>query len=465
MTNIFFLSPDSIKAIRHCKITGKFDNNGQGKIRLAIRFLIEITEEYPGNPDLYIFIKTDERKLNLGYLDCEYNKKFSLTEFRSSAGVATRFKDESEKNDYIQFKIDESFENPTLVGKNMIFPKNIGCKVIKNDKIPDKLKDHIKEGDILIKTTFEKDETSSETLYIFQLAFVLENFLPKEEVERWKAPSKVWSANFNIHETIGYKTLIQEIEECMRYPDIIELWVYLPNGHQFVASSPPYEKAIKIEVQDFYKTSKSNEFLTTEGDIAVKLMNELGKQEKFSIICISPHMIEEKIENLVEEYFEKEKKNFVTWGEFIQPLALLVGLFSLVISIIVVLAVRSIPSSQYYGTAYQGSSYPISLSPEISVNLETIVAAAILFGLSVWAISTTLRALERRFNFMSFAAPSFMILLGIAGWISIAYQKAGYIRGLTPWFSIASIVIGGILFFTEFGGILFFTELKKKLRD
>ena len=474
MTNIFFLSLGSINAIKHCKISGKFDNNGKGKIRFAIRLLMEIAEEYSGNPDLYIFIKNDKKTLNLGDLDCEYNKEFSVSRFRSSAGTGTRFRDESERNDYIQFKIDKTFENPTIIGKNMIFPKNIECTIIKNDRIPDELKDHVGKEDILIKITFEKDKTSSERLYIFQLAIILENFLPREEVEGWKVPSKVWSANFNIHETIGYETLVQEIKEYMRYPDIIELWVYLPSGHQLVASSPLYKKAMKIEARDFYRTSKSDEFVTKEGDLAVKLMNELGKPEKFSIICSSPHMIEEKIEKLVEGYFEKEKKNFVTWGEFIQPLALLVGLFSLVISIIVVLAVRSIPSSECYNTACQESSYPIPLSPGVSVNLETIMAAAILFGMSAWAVSTTLRTLERRFSFMSLAAPSFMTLLGIAGWLSIKYQEAGFLKDLTPWFSIASILTGGILFFTKLkgsiasiltGGILFFTKLKRKSRD
>jgi len=67
MTNIFFLSLGTIRAIRHCKISGKFDNDGKGKIRLAIRFLVEIAEEYPGDLNLYIFIRNHITKIFLGF--------------------------------------------------------------------------------------------------------------------------------------------------------------------------------------------------------------------------------------------------------------------------------------------------------------------------------------------------------------------------------------------------------------
>lgn len=446
MTNIFFLSFNSISAIKHCKITGKFDNNGKGKIRLATRFLVEIAEECPRDVDLYLFIRNDQKTLKLGELDQEYNRQFNFRRFRSSAGTGTRFQETgAERNDYVQFIIDESFENPTIVEKNVTFPLNIKCSVVKGEEIPDELENCVTEEDILIKITFNKDETSSERLYVFQIVVILENFLPEEEIGGWKVPSKVWSANFNMHETIGYERLFQRIQGHLRYPDILELWVYLPSGHQFVASSPRYEKVFKLEASDIQlRTSKGDEFLSKEGDLAVKLMNKLGKSEKYSIICTSPHMIEEKIENLVEELFEEEKKNFVTWGEFIQPLALLVGLFSLVIGVIVVLAVRSIPISQASGTI-SPVSLPLAFSPTgISINIETIVAASIFFGISTWAISTTLKSLAKRFSWMSIAAPISMTLLGIAGLISIGYQDAGYVRDLTPWFSFASILIGAL---------------------
>lgn len=457
MTNIFFLSLDSIEAIKHCKISGKFDNDGKGKVRLAIRFLVKIAKAYSGNPDLYVFIRNDEEILNLCELDCEYNKEFDSPRFRSSAGIGSRFQNRRDRGDYVQFTIGTAFENPEVVGEEVIFPKNIECTVMKDDEIPDELGNHIKEEDILIKINYDRDRDSSEVLYIFQFVVILENFLPREEIEGWKVPSRVWSANFNIHESIGYESLVQGISTYLRYPDIVELWVFLPSGHQLTASSPLYRKAIKLEFSDIkHRTSKGHEFLTREGDLAVQLMNEPGVHEKFSIICTSPHMIEKKMENLVKGYFDKEKKNFVTWGEFIQPLALLVALFSLVIGVIVVLAVRSMPSSQGCDTI-TNTSPPISISAEISVNIETIVVAAIFFGISVWAVSTTLKNLGERLSPMSAAAPLFMMLLGIAGWKSIGYQGTGYVRDLTPWFSIASFLIGiyGILH-------LIYVWLKKK---
>jgi len=99
MTNIFFLSFDPISTMKHCKITGKFDNNGKGKIRLAVRFLVEIAEESPRNIDLYVFIRNDEKTLALVELDQEYNKQFNFRAFRSSAGTGTRFEEEKEKKE------------------------------------------------------------------------------------------------------------------------------------------------------------------------------------------------------------------------------------------------------------------------------------------------------------------------------------------------------------------------------
>lgn len=452
MANIFFLSFDAVDAIKHCKISGKFDNNGKGKIRLAIRFLVEATETCPKDLNLYIFIKNDEKALNLEELDQEYNKEFNVRRFRSIAGTGTRFQKQADIGDeYAQFEVDETFENPTIIGRKFLFTKEIECSVVKGEEIPDKLKNYVNEEDILIKIAFAKDEKSSQRMYLFQTVVILENFLPKEEIEKWKVPSKVWSANFNIHERIGYERLVEGIEECLRYPDILELWMYLPTGHEFVASSPIYKKVFKLEASDIqYRTSRGVEFLSKEGDLAVKLMNDLGKREKYSIICASPHMIEEKIKNLVEEFFNEEKKSFVTWGEFIQPLALLVGLFSLVIGVIVVLAVRSIPTPQ--------TSLPLTSSPSagVSINIETIVAASIFFALSTWAISTTMKNLSERFSWMKVAASVFLILLGIAGYVSIKYQNPGYIQDLTPWLSLASLLIGAI------GIISFFLKIKKR---
>lgn len=417
MTNIFFLSFDPISTMKHCKITGKFDNNGKGKIRLAVRFLVEIAEESPRNIDLYVFIRNDEKTLALVELDQEYNKQFNFRAFRSSAGTGTRFQEKKEKrDDYVLFRIDETFENPAIIGQNVVFPLDIVCTVIGDKEIPEELKTCVNEEDILIKITFSKDEQSSARLYLFQMVFILENFLPREEIEKWKVPSTVWSANFNIHETIGYENLNQRIDKYLKYPDILELWVYLPSGHQFVASSPLYRKVFKLEASDIQlRISRSNEFLSKEGDLAVKLMNEHGKREKYSIICTSPHMIEEKIEHLVGKFFEEEKKSFVTWGEFIQPLALLVGLFSLVIGVIVILAVRSIPG-QGPGTTFPTS--PSTYSTD-SISLETIVAASIFFGIAAWAVSSTLNILEKRLGIVSIAAPTSLILLGIAAWVSI----------------------------------------------
>ena len=210
MTNIFFLSFNSISAIKHCKITGKFDNNGKGKIRLATRFLVEIAEECPRDVDLYLFIRNDQKTLKLGELDQEYNRQFNFHRFRSSAGTGTRFQETlAERNDYVQFIIDESFENPTIVEKNVIFPLNIKCSVVKGEETPDELENCVNEEDILIKITFNRDEASSERLYVFQTVIILENFLPEEEIGGWKVPSKVWSANFNMHEK--FNSLVENI--------------------------------------------------------------------------------------------------------------------------------------------------------------------------------------------------------------------------------------------------------------
>lgn len=431
MTNIFFVSNGSIDTIHHCKISGKFDNSGKGKIRLAIRFLVEIAEKCSKDINLYVFIKNDEKTLKLEELDQEYNKEFNVEKFRSTAGTGDRFqKIEDVGDEYIPFKIDDkTFENPMITGREVIFPKEIKCSVVRTEEIPDEIESYVNEGDILIRITFSKNERSSHRMYIFQTVIILENFLPLEEIEKWKVPSKVWSANFNIHETIGYERLVKGIEEFLKYPDILELWMYLPTGHEFVASSPIYRKVFKLEASDVrYRTSRGDEFLSEEGDLAVKLMNNLGEHEKYSVICVSPHMIEEKIETLVEEFLNEEKKSFVTWGEFIQPLALLVGLFSLVIGVVVILAVRSIP--------VQLTSFPL-ISPSstgVSINIEIIVAGSIFFAFSTWAVFTTMKNLTERFNWMGIVASTLMILLGISGHISVKYQDPGYIRDMTFWF-------------------------------
>ncbi len=93
MTNILFLSFGSVCAIRHCKITAKFDNNGKGKAKLAIRLLVEISEGHSGNLDLYMLIKNDEKRLKLEKIDQEYNKQFDFLEFRNRAGIGERLQE------------------------------------------------------------------------------------------------------------------------------------------------------------------------------------------------------------------------------------------------------------------------------------------------------------------------------------------------------------------------------------
>jgi hypothetical protein len=393
MANFFFLSFDNIISIDHAKISVKFDNFNKGKARISLRMISTLSKSSTCL-ELYFLIKNDENPVKFNDIrGSEYNKSLDVDEFRQVAG-AYGFEQKEDYDHCTVFTIEEFKENPDLENRKAIHPKEIVCNRVNYGDIPKELKSKVKRKDILIKVEVGKmkkilKEASSALeeapVWMFQFRIFLRGFLSEEALKCWQSSSKSWSVDFDVHKQRNHEDLLIKLKDMkvLRYPESLELWFTIPHSHQFVASSPVYEKAFRLKSEDLaYKTEKQQfgDFTTREGDYAVKIVNKDGDFIEFSIICISPFLPGEKPETLrkdIEEFWLITPK-FVTWENIFTPITLLVTLLSLIFGSMVAFFTD-------IGNACEEISTPIG-----QLNLRLLILSSIFIGSAIWAISAAL---------------------------------------------------------------------------
>ncbi len=385
MANFFFLSTNHEISIEHAKISVKFDNFSKGKARISFRTTLKPSENN-NEMEFYLLINGDENPVKFEDFDEKYNEQLDTDQFIQAAG-AYGLQQKAEITYCHTFLIDNFPEKPDIEGSRAIHPKKISCEQVKYKDIPKQLQGEInRRRDILLRIKVEDvDKIVSELpqifngdiFFIFQFRIFLRHFVPEETLKCWESPSKSWSVDFDIHKSRNYTELIEDFsnkEVLLTYPRSLELWFTIPHSHQFVASSPVYEKAFRLKSEDLsHKDVKQgpHEFETKEGDYAVKILNRSGSFVEFSIICISPFLTEKRVEAIEKDIkkFQAKASSFVTWRQMINPLVLLLALLTLVFAVIGVFIRQA------------------EEVPKLGFSVWTIIIAAIFFGLSVWGIT------------------------------------------------------------------------------
>lgn len=379
----------------------KLDNHGKGKARISLRFAMNLESE-SNDPVLYLLIKNGENDAKYSGIDEDYNQRLDEEQFRRAAGayaISVRLGSE----DYSRFTIEDFPEASRLENKTAIHPKKITCRHLNYEDVPSFLKNRINTRDAVLETkianvkrilqeldnkntstsgsTTESLRCGNEVIWILQFRIYLQDFVPEGTLRCWESSSKSWSVDFNIHKKRGYEDLIAKLEKSrlLRYPSSLELWFTIPHLHQFVASSPVYEKAFRMKSEDLDYGRKNianrkdpiAEFETQEGDYSVKIVNTSRSFAEFSVICISPFLSGEKPEELSLKISEFERKapHYVQWGDIMYPLGLFLAFLTLIFAVISVFV------------SGMGENLQLRLT------LFTIIAAAIFFGVSVWGIS------------------------------------------------------------------------------
>ncbi|MBU7028547.1 MAG: hypothetical protein HXS48_16555 [Theionarchaea archaeon] len=426
MTNVFFLSPGMNFCIEHIKVTAKFDNANKGKLRLAMRVILKTKKEIKEELKFFLLIKNGKDTMVVERIEEQYNRRLSDPNFRIAAGLADRFTDWMDKGEYIQFKITESFkEREGLAGNDAIFPKSLKCESSQEMDLPEDLRKDISKKDIIIEVIPKISLIQSSTLLVFQFAFVLDKFVDEDTLSKWVSSGKVWSVNFDFHERIGYEDLFETFNDFFTYPESFELWIYIPKGHYPIASSPPYRKAFPLGAFETSYRVTRKEFETDEGDMAVQIMNKSGKPERFSIICISPYIAEEKLRE-VEEKIEK----IPTWRDFLQNMVLTVAIFSLLIGVIVILAQQALQWTL---------QIPIETTERPPwQNFPLLVEISIFMGFSFWGVHASLKIIAEKFRGFEFLAYIGLIMLGSLGISSQIFRGQDFIK--------ASIILISVLF-------------------
>jgi hypothetical protein len=356
---------------------------------------------------LLLLIRDQKEAIKIESIEGRYNKRLYEKDFQRAAGLADRLAEPEDKGKYIQFKITKSFkEYKNLVGKYVLLPKLIKCETNSEAIIPElpgDLGQNISEDDIVIEVVPDVSPIESSTLLVFQFAFVLENYVDEDTLSKWTSSSKVWSVNLDFHERISYEDLFEYISDFFTYPEVFELWIYIPRGHHPISFSPPYKKTFPLEAfETRYKVTRK-EFGTDEGDIAFQIINESGSPERFSVTCKSPSITEEQLRRV-----EKELKEIPKWRDFLQNMVLTVALFSLLIGAIVILAQQAISWA----------------TPEASVERQPWQDFPLLFeisvfsGFSLWGIYASLKVISEKLKGFDYLAYTGVIALGILGILS-----------------------------------------------
>ena len=426
MNNFFFFSSQTDITFHRIKISIKFDNNGIGKARISLKCLLEkknITE----NPVIYLYIQNVSRKITLEDIDDVYNDKLKTEDFRSAAGEENI--DISNIDTFSLTTIDLT-ECSAIHNKNAIIPDNVEVDEKKTiTGCPNIPEDTFNEGILLQITPLLHEKIQDKKLHKniktdfieFQCRIFLKDFLTGDTITSLLSSSVPWSTALHImlKSDIGEKN--EKIKECILDPKFIDLWVTIPHGHSFSASSPVYASAIKLEKEDIdYKTYEKasvskkayyEQFETQQGDYAVRIKEYDNKAEyfgNFSIICTSPFLPDEKPEKLREDIdefkekskelrediddFKKSKDQYVKWQDMISPLVLLLAVLSILFSL---------------------PSYEEKIGDETF----TLFIKAILFGLVTWSIyiviSQVTVKIKKRWNVDNIALLLIIILVSI----------------------------------------------------
>jgi hypothetical protein len=386
LSNFFFISSNNNTSIEHAKISLKFDNFNNGKARISFRTIF--TSSTDRGLRLYLLIKNDRNPVEFDKFEHEYNKRLDSEKFLRIAG-AYGLELAGVFNRSTVFRIRKLPEREELEGKIAVHPKNVTCRRVSSRNIPQKLKKKIRRKDILLQVEVKKEEVmgilqeiselaTESFVWILQFRAFFDNFIPKETLGCWKSTSESWAVEFNLHKERGYEDFIDQLDQVtLQYPLSVELWFTVPHSHLFLASSPVYEKAIRLKSEDLKNKTedKAGEFESREGDYAVKILNRSCEFAEYSILCVSPFLPEHEPEELRKKIdkFRKESSKFVKWDEIIQnmiaPLTLLVGILALVFGIISVFIVR------------------MAGNTEAVPSLWTLIAGAIFLGFAVWGIT------------------------------------------------------------------------------
>lgn len=351
LPNFFFLSSKENITFYHTKCSIKFDNKGLGKARISLKFLLQ-KEEVTENPEIYLYIQNIFEKIKLEHIDDDYNGKLKEKAFRNAAG-----KEKIDIQNIDSFFLTEIdlIECPIIHNKKAILLDRVIINEI--ESIPDIShlpRDIFNEG-ILLKITpilnekikdVELQKNLSTTIFEFQCRIFLKNFLSKDTLTSWKSSSEPWSTILNIllKSNIGKK--YEKIENYLINPKYIDLWITIPHGHLFNASSPVYASAIKLKREDIeYKTYEGEkrdliryykQFETQNGDYSVRIKQYDDQAEDygiFSIICTSPFLPEETPSKLREDIneFKEKSEELVQFERHI--LRNMVGIFGIFVAI------------------------------------------------------------------------------------------------------------------------------------
>ncbi|MBU7043827.1 MAG: hypothetical protein HXS47_09575 [Theionarchaea archaeon] len=401
---------------------------------------------------MMVLVKNDNRNLSIGSLEEDYNERFYESNFRNVAGSADRFELLEEKEKYAIFKITDAFkENESLIGRDVFFSRELTCRMGNVQELPKSLQHNISKNDWVIEITPDLPSIPSGKVLLFQFAFVIDNYVQEEIRRRWESSGKIWSVNFDFHEKIGYESFYEKCSKFFSYPEVFELWIYIPRGHTFTASSPLYDRAFNLDVAETQYKVAQEEFETDENDISVKIMNKRGKPEKFSIICISPNIGEEKLDEIkanMQKFFE-EMKRIPTWRDFIQNMMLIVALFSLLIGVVVIFAqqiIQGTPASPSAAPSYQ------ELKGYVSSNFLYLFEICIFVAFTLWGIFSSLKIISKKMERIDLLGYCGLICIGILG---LTVQ----VLGIDTFLSLSFFIICGL--FIVLGSMAVICKIKE----
>lgn len=399
MVNFLFFSFQKDLVLQHLKISIKFDNGGSGKARISFKILIQ-KKDISEPIELFLYVQNTSREIKVDHIDKNYNIHLRKNEFQKAAGIKETKKFILEP--FFMNKIDFK-ENPTIHNKKALFADKVLINEINSNSYLHQIpKMFFDEGVILkinpvlnekIKNVKIQKQLKTNIIE-FQYRIFCKNFLSKDTLHSWNSSSEPWSTTIGINslkDFDGYDNL----KEYIIFLEIIDLWVNIPHDHLFIASSPVYTNAIKLEKEDIeYKTYEGEkrdqrkyyeQFETQPGDYAVKINISREYFEIFkesSIICTSPFLAEETPSKLREdiekfnediETFNNIKDRFVKWEDMISPLVLLLAVISILFSF-----------PQYKGN--------------ISNEIVELIIMAVIFGLVVWAVNIVVEQVTKRIH-------------------------------------------------------------------
>lgn len=326
MSNFLFFSFQEDLRIKYVKSTVKFDNYGEGRARFSFKIWLE--KEYVGEiPEVFLLICNRENPTSLEVIDKSYVGYLIEERFRKAAGIEnTEMEDEYDK--FMVGEIMKFEEDPSLLGRRILNPKCISVEAVEPRALAEKIPRHlIRNEDILLKMQpIDKEigkiiegDLKINPIIEFQFRIFLGGFLPRQTLENWRSSSESWSVDIDIHKERGFEDVYEFFGNLLKYPENLDLWINIPHGHLFIASSPVYENTIKLKTEDIqYKTYKRykkeekefyEKFETMEGDYSVKISNGEGKPKDFSIVSVSPFLPEEAPRKLREDMKEFEMKS------------------------------------------------------------------------------------------------------------------------------------------------------------